>query len=115
MSEYTEKRYNFPPIEKGCAYYWSFQITQDDEVTPMTGLTGATVSCIVKSFPGGPTLQDMTSFFTLTPGNATVVMSMTNAQTSAITWSGGFYHFILTLLSGKSKCLFYGEFPVDLG
>jgi hypothetical protein len=115
MSEYTEKRYNFPPIEKGAAYYWSFQITQDDEVTPMTGLTGATLSCIVKSFPGGPTFQDMTSFLTLTPGNATVVMSMTNAQTSAITWSGGFYRMILTLLSGASKVLFYGEFPVDLG
>jgi hypothetical protein len=115
MSEYTEQRYNFPPIIKGCSYYWSFQITQDDEKTPMPGLTGATLSCVVKSFPGGPTLQDLTSKFTLTPSNATVTLSLTDAETTAITWSGGFYHFILKLLSGHSKCLFYGEFPVDLG
>lgn len=115
MSEYEEKRYDFPPIEKDTAYYWSYQITQDDEITPMTGLTGATLSFIVKAYSGGPVLQDLSAKLTLNVASATVVFALTNADTTAITWSTGYYRMILTLASGKSKVLFYGLLPVDLG
>lgn len=116
MSEYTEKLYNFPPIEKGTVYHWNFNIEDDyGRLMDSTFLVGASISCIVKAFPQGPTLQDLSAYFTIDAGGASVTMSMTNAETNAINWSEGYYRLILTLASGASKVLLYGNIPVDLG
>jgi len=114
MSEYTEKHYNFPPIEAGASFNWSVSM-KDDAGVILTGLTGATLSCIVKSYPGGPTLQDLSAKFVLTVATALINFDLTPADTAAMKWTKGVYKLKLTMASGAVKYLLYGEMTVDLG
>jgi hypothetical protein len=114
MGDYEEREYDFPTMIKGDNFYWSMQI-KDDANNIMTGLTGATISCIAKSFPGGPTLKDFSANFTLTVATATLVFDLSAAETAALTWSDAVYKLKVTLLSGAVKTYLYGTMKVDLG
>jgi hypothetical protein len=114
MGEYEDKMYPFPTIIKGDDFNWDMQI-KDDAGNPMTGLTGATLTCIVKAYAGGPTLVDYSSKFVLTEVTAKINFDLLTSETNAITWSKGVYKLKLNLSSGAVKTLLYGTMKADLG
>lgn len=114
MSDFEEKRYDFQPvIDAGTDYKWAMDM-KDDAGNVLPGLTGATLTCIVKNRPGGTTLQDMSSYFVLTPATGHIEFTMTAAQTTALTWTTGFYKLRINLQSGEKHTLCYGIMEVDV-
>lgn len=114
MSEYEEKRYDFPAIEAGAGYSWSLTIT-DNAGSVIPGLSGATFSLVVKDAPGGAALQDFSAKLSFNAATGVLTFTLLDADTSALKWTNGYYRLKVTPSGSASKVLLYGYIPVDLG
>lgn len=108
MGNYDNKHYNFPTIDIGGNFYWTDQIKNDSLVVdPFPA--GTTAELIVRQYPGGPILQDLSPFITVTLANATITIEMGADETADITWSKGSYKLRLIHSSESADVLLWGE------